>query len=70
MTSFEAFVTEEIIRDIQCTLEPGIDFHYYRTRDKSEIELIIEAPFGLIPIEIKLGHKIPKRNLFALNNFL
>ena len=35
-----------------------------------EIDLIIEAPFGLIPIEIKLGHKISKRNLFALNNFI
>jgi predicted AAA+ superfamily ATPase len=69
-TSFEAFIIEEIIRGIQCTLEPGIDFHYYRTRDRSEIDLIIEAPFGLVPIEIKLGYKISKRNLFALNTFL
>ena len=69
-TSFEAFIIEEIIRGIQCTLEPGIDFHYYRTRDKSEIDLIIEAPIGLIPVEIKLGHKISKRDLYALNNFL
>ena len=69
-TSFEAFVIEEIIRGLQCTLEAGIDFYYYRTRDKSEIDLIIEAAFGLIPVEIKLGHKLSKRHLTALNTFL
>ena len=50
--SFESFVIEEIIRAFQCTLTFGIDFHFYRTRDKSEIDLIIDAPFGVIPIEI------------------
>ncbi len=69
-TSFEAFILEEIIRGFQCLLKPGIEYHYYRTRDKSEIDLIIEAPFGLIPIEVKLGHKITKRSLFGLKNFL
>jgi len=58
--SFESFVAEEIIRGFQCTLTAGIDFHFYRTRDKSEIDLIIDAPFGVIPIEIKLGHKLKK----------
>jgi len=69
-SSFEAFVIEEIIRGFQCTLKAGIDFHFYRTRDKSEIDLIIEAPFGLIPIEIKLGYKINQRMLRALKNFM
>ncbi len=69
-TSFEAFVIEEIIRGIQCTLATGVDFYYYRTRDRSEIDLIIEAPFGLIPIEVKLGHKINKRHLVAVKNFM
>jgi len=68
--SFESFVAEEIIRGFQCTLTAGIDFHFYRTRDKSEIDLIIDAPFGVIPIEIKLGHKIKKGTLTALKNFL
>ena len=69
-SSFEAFVIEEIIRGFQCTLKAGIDFYFYRTRDKSEIDLIIEAPFGLIPIEIKLGYKINQRMLRALKNFI
>jgi len=69
-SSFEAYVIEEIIRGFQCTLKAGIDFHFYRTRDKSEIDLIIEASFGLIPIEIKLGYKINQRMLRALKNFM
>lgn len=69
-TSFESYVIEEIIRGFQCTLRSGLEFYYYRTRDKSEIDLIIDAPFGLIPIEIKLGHKISKKHLYGLKNFL
>lgn len=68
--SFEAFVIEEIIRGFQSTLLSGLDFNYYRTRDRSEIDLIIDAPFGVIPIEIKLGYKTPKRMLTALHRFI
>lgn len=69
-SSFEAYVIEEMIRGFQCTLKTGIDFHFYRTRDKSEIDLIIEAPFGVIPVEIKLGHKVHTRMLAALKTFI
>ncbi|ADH86101.1 ATP-binding protein [Desulfurivibrio alkaliphilus] len=68
--SFEAFVIEEIVRGFQCTLTPGLEFHFYRTRDKAEIDLIIDGPFGIIPIEVKLGHQINRRSLTALRNFL
>lgn len=68
--SFEAFVIEEIIRGFQCTMASGMDFWYYRTRDGSEIDLIIDAPFGLIPVEVKLGHKIDRRMLTALRLFM
>ena len=69
-TSFESFVIEEIIRGFQCTLTAGIDFYFYRTRDKSEIDLIIDGPFGFIPIEIKLGHKINQRMIAPLKSFI
>ncbi len=36
----------------------------------SENDLILDAPFGLIPIEIKLGNKITKRMLTPIKNFL
>lgn len=69
-TSFESFVIEEIIRGLQCTLKAGIDFNFYRTRDKAEIDLIIDGPFGFIPIEVKLGTKLNQRMLSPLKSFL
>lgn len=68
--SFESFVIEEIIRGFQCTVASGVDFYYYRTRDNSEIDLIIDAPFGIIPVEIKLGYKVDRRMLTALKIFI
>ncbi|MFA5717804.1 MAG: ATP-binding protein [Desulfobulbaceae bacterium] len=68
--SFEAFVIEEVIRGFQCTMKAGIDFHFYRTKDKSEIDLIVSGPFGVIPIEIKLGYKVNQRMLTSLKNFI
>ncbi|NNG01406.1 MAG: ATP-binding protein [Desulfobacteraceae bacterium] len=68
--SFESFIIEEIIRGFQCTLKAGIDFNYYRTRDKSEIDLIVDGPFGYLPIEVKLGTKINQRMLTPIKNFL
>jgi uncharacterized protein len=68
--SFEGFIMEEVIRGFQCTLASGLDFYYYRTRDKSEVDLIIEGRFGLLPIEIKPGHKIHKQSLTGLRNFM
>lgn len=68
--SFEAFIIEEIIRGFGCTMSPGIDFYYYRTRDKSEVDLIVEGMFGVLPIEVKLGHKLHKRSLTGLKNFM
>lgn len=68
--SFEGFVIEEIIREFQCTMTYGLDYYYYRTRDKSESDLIITAPFGTIPIEIKLGHRTTGRSLAALKSFI
>jgi len=68
--SFESFVIEEIIRGLSCTMQSGVDFHFYRTRDRSEIDLIVEGAFGVIPIEVKLGHSVKKRGLMALETFL
>lgn len=69
-SSFESFVIEEIIRGLHCTLQSNMDFSFYRTRDKSEIDLIIDGSFGVIPIEIKLGSTITQRKLKSLKVFI
>jgi predicted AAA+ superfamily ATPase len=68
--SFESFVIEEIIRGFQATMETGLEFSYYRTVDKSEVDLVVEGFFGLLPIEIKLNSVIKKQSLRGLENFI
>ena len=68
--SFESFVIEEVIRGLQCTLKAGVEFNFYRTRDKSEIDLIVDGPFGFIPIEVKLGTQLNQRMLGPVKTFL
>jgi predicted AAA+ superfamily ATPase len=68
--SFESFAIEEIIRGFQSTMEAQLDFSYYRTIDKSEIDLVIDGAFGIVPIEIKLGSIANKKNLWGLENLI
>jgi len=55
---------------LQWTLKAGIDFNFYRTRDRAEIDLIIDGSFGTIPIEVKLGTKVNQRMLGPLKSFI
>ena len=68
--SFESFVIEEIIRGFQATMATQMEFMYYRTVDKSEIDLVIEGSFGVIPIEIKLNAIAKRNSLRGLENFI
>ncbi len=67
---FEAFITEEIIKGIQSLSVTNWKYHYFRTKNGAEIDLIIEGPFGILPIEIKLGSMVKKRQLQTLKNFI
>ncbi|MCF6317906.1 MAG: ATP-binding protein [Proteobacteria bacterium] len=68
--SFESFIIEEIIRGFQCTLQTNTDFNFYRTKDSSEIDLIIDGTFGCIPVEIKLSSTFTQRMLGPLKSFI
>ncbi len=68
--SFESFVVEEVIRGLQATMATQLEFSYYRTIDKSEVDLVIEGGFGIIPVEIKLGSVVKRINLRGMENFL
>jgi len=69
--SFESFVIEEIIRGLQSTMATGLDYAYYRTVDKSEVDLVIDGANGPVPIEIKLSSTVNRtRDLRGLNNFI
>ncbi len=47
-----------------------LEFNYYRTIDKSAIDLVIDGRSGPIPIKIKLNSTINRTALRGLENFL
>lgn len=68
--AFEAFIFEEIVKGIQATEAVNWDYYYFRTKNGAEIDLVLEGPFGCLPIEIKFGSSIRPRSLQALKNFV
>ena len=68
--SFESFVIEELIRGMGSTLSTQQEYSYYRTVDQSEVDLIMEGNFGIVPMEIKLNSTIKPKSLQGLKNFL
>ncbi|OGO90268.1 MAG: hypothetical protein A3F10_03340 [Coxiella sp. RIFCSPHIGHO2_12_FULL_42_15] len=68
--SFEGFIIEEIIKGLQATLLTQWSTYYYRTRAGAEIDLILQGPFGTLPIEIKYGATVNPRQLRSLESFI
>lgn len=69
-SSFESFVIEELIKGLNATLITNWQFFYYRTRAGSEVDLILTGPFGVLPIEIKYGTTVHKKQLTSLSRFV
>jgi len=69
-SSFESFVVEEILKGVHATMATAWSYHYYRTRNRAEIDLILHGKFGVIPIEIKYGMMTSKKSLHTLRRFI
>ena len=69
-SSFEAFIIEEIIRGIEATHCTNWNYSYYRTRNGAEIDLILQGPFGILPIEIKFGTRVKMQQIQTLKKFV
>jgi uncharacterized protein len=67
---YESFVCEEIVKGLHSTLTTSWECNYYRTRNGAEIDLIVDGPFGALPIEIKRGIQVKRRSLTVLRRFL
>ncbi len=68
--SFEGFVIEEIIKGLSSLMLTHYSGYYYRTRGGAEIDLILDGPFGTIPIEIKYSSTVTAKKLKHMENFL
>ena len=68
--SFESFIIEEIIKGLNSTSITNWSPYYYRTRNRAEIDLTLDGPFGICPIEVKYGSHTPLKQLITLNQFV
>lgn len=66
---WESFIIEQIVKGFQEQLV-HCDFHYYRTSNQTEVDLVIEGDFGIIPIEIKTGSNTSIKQLRGLQIFI
>jgi predicted AAA+ superfamily ATPase len=66
---WEVFVIEQIIKSLGALLIQANPY-YYRTADHSEVDLVLEGKFGLLPIEIKTGFYRGKKQIQGLINFI
>jgi uncharacterized protein len=67
---FENFIIEEIIKGLQCSMATNWTYHYFRTKNGAEIDLILSGDFGTVPIEIKYGIKTDRKKLKSLSDFV
>ncbi len=68
--SFEGFVIEEIIKGLQASGITNWRYHYYRTRKGSDVDLILEGYFGVLPIKIKYSSHTTVKQLRSLSDFI
>lgn len=66
---WESFIIEQIIKMTNLSYSK-YEFYFYRTKAKSEIDLILNGRFGLVPIEIKSGISTTLKQITALKNFI
>ena len=66
---WEGFVLEQILKTMP-RHHTNFDAYYYRTKNYSEVDLIIEAAEGVVPIEIKSGSVIDIKRLNHLKSFI
>jgi len=68
--SFEGFVCEELVKGLEALSISNWNMQYYRTRSGAEVDLIIDGPFGVLPIEVKYGTTVKRSNLKSLTTFV
>jgi predicted AAA+ superfamily ATPase len=66
---WESFIIEQLHKNLRFIFSQ-VKLYYYRTQNGAEIDLIIETPKALIPVEIKSGSSFKKEQITNLKNFI
>lgn len=67
--SWEGMVVEMVLRGLNA-LGTAVQPYHYRTGAGAEVDLVLEAEFGLVPIEIKYTQHVDTRSLRAIRDFV
>ncbi|MCU7834412.1 MAG: ATP-binding protein [gamma proteobacterium symbiont of Taylorina sp.] len=68
--NFESYIIEELIKGMYSSDAVNCFYYYYRTKHGSEVDLILEGSFGLLPIEIKFSTTTKLKQLTSLTKFV
>lgn len=66
---FESWVIAEIIKSLS-TLIPRPQYHFWRTENDAEIDLLIEWGGHILPIEIKYASRLTQREIRGFESFV
>lgn len=65
---YETFVFSELLKHITYS-KSVVEFYYYRTQDKKEIDFIIQKGENILAIEIKSAHSVTKSDFKHIVDF-
>lgn len=66
---WEGFVIEELLKGFRNNLIQ-VEPYFFRTNHQTEIDLVLDGEFGILPIEIKMGTTVSPNELHALRSFV
>lgn len=66
---FETWVITEIFKSLS-TLIPKPQYHFWRTENDAEIDLLIEWGGNILPIEIKSASRVAERDIKGFESFV
>ena len=67
--SWESMAVEEVIRQLNAS-GVACEYSYYRTGGGAEVDLVVDAAFGRLAIEVKLTSTVSSRDLRGLKDFV
>jgi predicted AAA+ superfamily ATPase len=67
---FEAFVIEEILRNLMAVGVRNLSAYHFRTKAGAEVDLILEGAFGTLPVEVKHASHVRPAQVTSLVRFI
>jgi hypothetical protein len=68
-SSWEGMVVEEILRQLNAA-GVGYEYSYYRTSAGAEVDLVLEADFGRVAVEVKRTSAPSARDFRGIRDFI